>query len=56
MNTKGEFIDVRSLAAKVENADLGVGHTAIETGLRIWLFKEIEVISRWLLYIERSYV
>lgn len=32
-----ELIDVRTLTAQVEDADLGVGHTTVEAGLRVWL-------------------
>lgn len=37
MDAEGEFIDVGTLAAKVEDADFGVGYTTVEAGLRVWL-------------------
>lgn len=37
MDAKGKFIDVGTLAAQIENANLGIGDTAIEAGLGIWL-------------------
>lgn len=37
MDAEGEFIDVGTLAAKIEDADFGVGHTTVEAGFRVWL-------------------
>lgn len=37
VDAKGKFIDVGTLAAQIENADFGIGHTTIEAGLGIWL-------------------
>ena len=37
VDAEREFIDVRTLAAEIENADLGVRHTTVETRLGIWL-------------------
>lgn len=39
MDAAGEFVDVRALAAEVEDADLGIGYTTIEPRLRVWLWK-----------------
>lgn len=39
MDAEREFIDVRTLAAKVENADFGVRYTAVEAGFGIRLFR-----------------
>lgn len=39
MDAEGEFVDSRTLAAKVEDTDLGVGHTTIEAGFGVWLSK-----------------
>lgn len=37
MNAGGELVDVRTLTAKIEDANLGVGHTTVETRLRVGL-------------------
>ena len=37
VHAQREFIDVGSLAAQVEDADLGVGDTAVEAGFGVWL-------------------
>ena len=37
MNTKRELIDIRTFAAEIEDADLGVGDTTVEARLGIWL-------------------
>ena len=37
MDAEGEFIDVGTLAAQIENANLGIRDTTVEAGLRIWL-------------------
>ena len=37
VDAERELVDVRALAAKVEDTDLGVGHTTVEAGLRVWL-------------------
>jgi len=39
MDAQGEFINVGALAAKVEDADLGIGNTTIEAGFGVWLKK-----------------
>jgi hypothetical protein len=38
VNAKREVVDVRTLSAKIEDADLGVRDTTVEPRLRIWLF------------------
>ena len=37
VDAEGEFIDVGTLAAQIENANFGIWDTAIEAGLGIWL-------------------
>ena len=37
MHTHRELIDGRALAAEIEDADLGIWHTAVEARLRVWL-------------------
>ena len=37
MHAEREFIDVGSLAAKVEDSDLGIGDTTVEAGFGVWL-------------------
>lgn len=39
MHAEREFIDVRTLAAEVEDTDFGIGYTTVETGFGIWLLK-----------------
>ena len=38
VHAEGEFIDVGTLAAEVEDADFGVGDTAVEAGFGIRLY------------------
>ena len=37
MDAEGEFIHVGALAAQVEDADFGIGHTTVETGFGVRL-------------------
>lgn len=37
VDAEGKLIDIRALAAEVEDADLGIGHTAVEARLWVWL-------------------
>lgn len=46
MDAEGEFIDVGTLAAQVENADFGIGDTTVEARLGIWLEDEVELAYR----------
>ena len=39
MDAERKFINVGTLAAKVENSDLRIGDTTVETGFRVWLWK-----------------
>ena len=39
MDTEWEFINIGTLAAKVEDSDLRIGDTTVETGFRVWLWK-----------------
>lgn len=41
MHAKREFIDVGTLAAEIEDADLGVGNTAVEAGFGVWLHRDV---------------
>lgn len=41
MDAEGEFIDVGTLAAQVENADFRIGDTTVEAGLGIWLWEDL---------------
>ena len=41
MHTAWEFVNVGALAAEIEDADLRVWHTAVETRLRVWLCRVI---------------
>jgi hypothetical protein len=46
VNAEGELVDVRTLSAKIEDTDLGVGDTTVESGLRVWLVLAVTVTSR----------
>jgi hypothetical protein len=37
VDAERELVNVCTLSAKVEDSDLGVGDTTVESGLRIWL-------------------
>ena len=37
MDAEGEFVDIGTLATQIENSDLRVGDTTIESRLGIWL-------------------
>lgn len=38
VNAKREFIDIGSLATEIEDANLGIGYTTVEPGLRVGLW------------------
>lgn len=40
VDAEREFIDVGTLAPQIENADFGIGDTAVEAGLGIWLLED----------------
>jgi hypothetical protein len=42
-----EFIDIRTFTAQIEDADLGVWHTTVEAGFRVWLVLAVAVAPRW---------
>ena len=42
VDAEGEFVDIGTLAAQVEDADFGIGDTAVEAGLGIWLEEDWE--------------
>jgi hypothetical protein len=37
VDAKREFVDVRTLSAKIEDTNLWIGDTTVETGLRVGL-------------------
>ena len=37
VDAEGKFVDVGTLAAEIENANFGIGDTAVEARLGIWL-------------------
>jgi len=47
VDAAGELVDVGALAAQVEDADLGIGHTTVEARLRVWLVLAVAVAPRW---------
>jgi len=47
MDAERELVDVGTLAAEIENADLGVGHTTVEPRLRVRLVLAVAVASCW---------
>ena len=40
VDAEREVVDVGLLAAEVEDADLGVGHTTVEARLGVWLYRD----------------
>ena len=40
MDAQREFIDIGTFAAQVENSNLGIRYTAVESGLGVWLNAE----------------
>lgn len=42
MDTAWEFVDIGLLSAQIEDSDLRVGHTTVESRLRVWL----QIVSR----------
>ena len=38
VHAERELVDVGAFAAEVEDADLGVGHAAVEAGFGVWLW------------------
>jgi hypothetical protein len=47
MDAQREVIDGRTLAAQIEDADLRIGHTAVEAGLRVRLVLAVAVATSW---------
>jgi len=47
VDAERELIDVCALTAKIENTNLRVGDTTVETRLGIWLVLAVAVTSRW---------
>lgn len=47
MHAEGEFVYIGTLSAQIEDADLGVGHTTVETrfGVGLFFFQGPKVIS-----------
>jgi hypothetical protein len=39
VNAEWEFVDIGTLAAEIEDSNLGVGYPTVEAGLRVWLFR-----------------
>jgi hypothetical protein len=37
VHAEREFVDIGTLASEIEDADLRVGYTTVETRLRVWL-------------------
>ena len=46
MDTERELVDIGTLATKIEDTNLRIGHTTVEAGLWVWLV--------WLVFIVRS--
>lgn len=47
VDAEREFVNVRTLTAKVEDPNLRVGYTTVEPRLGIWLVLAVAVASRW---------
>ena len=45
VNAAGEFVDVGTLAAEIEDADLWIWHTTVEARFRVWLCGIISLVS-----------
>lgn len=41
MDAEREFIDVGTLAAEIENANFWIWDTTVESGLGVWLSRDI---------------
>lgn len=41
VDAAGELVDVGAFAAEIEDADFGVGYTAVEAGFGVWLVKSV---------------
>ena len=41
MNAEGKFVDICTLATEVEDPNLRVGYTTVESRLGIWLKKSV---------------
>ena len=39
VDAEGEVIDVGAFASEIEDSDLGVGNTTVESGFGVWLSK-----------------
>lgn len=47
MDAERELIDVRTLSAKIEDSNLWVRYTTVESGLWVRLILAVTVTSRW---------
>ena len=47
VDAERELVDVGTLASEIEDADLGVGYTTVEAGLRVWLVLAVAVATSW---------
>jgi len=45
MNAERKFVDICTLAAEVEYTNFRIWHTTIEPGLRVRLYKSVEVLG-----------
>jgi hypothetical protein len=48
VHTEREFIDVGALASEVEDADLGIGYTTVESRLRVGLQRSQYTVQMYL--------
>jgi len=48
VDAEWELVDARTLAAKIENTDFGVWHTAVESRFRVWLVNRTYQLVRLL--------
>ena len=47
MHAAGELVDICTLAAQIEDADLGVGHTTVEARLGVGFVLAVTVAPSW---------
>ena len=44
MDTERELVDIGTLATKIEDSDLRVGHTTVEARLGVWLLSSVLIV------------
>lgn len=47
MHAEREFVDIGTLSSKIENTNLWVGNTAVESALGVWLVLAVAIAAGW---------